>query len=210
MGYHTRIQVGSSTPLDIAVNIYGNGAPTEQTEALRGMVYMDAASEDGDLYKCIRIENKDDGSRIFIWKPVLKNMVVKTIETPNGLESDRPASEIIDHVRAGGNVILEHMELGYLQFLWSDGTAVMFGVTAVQDDGALVAVTAVIANTDITVGISLINPAEYARADETYDRETIEAAFQAVSEEMQNRYTRAEIDDIMGSYINDIDALIGG
>lgn len=65
--YHKRIQVEGSDEFDLAVNITGKGAPTEDTEAEPGMVYMDEDSENGDLYKCIsRTETEE--KVVHTWK----------------------------------------------------------------------------------------------------------------------------------------------
>lgn len=71
MKYHRKIQVSGGDEFEIAVNITGHGAPTEQTEANPGMIYMDEDSEDGDLYKCIRVEQYEDGRTRYIWSGVL-------------------------------------------------------------------------------------------------------------------------------------------
>ena len=65
--YHKRIQVEGSDAFELAVNITGKGAPTEDTEAEPGMVYMDEESENGDLYKCIS-RTQTEEKVVYTWK----------------------------------------------------------------------------------------------------------------------------------------------
>lgn len=68
MKYHRKIQVAGGDTFELAVNITGHGAPTEDTEANPGMIYMDEDSKEGDLYKCLRTVVKEDGGIGYIWK----------------------------------------------------------------------------------------------------------------------------------------------
>lgn len=76
--YHKRIQVEGSDAFELAVNITGKGAPTEDTEAEPGMVYMDEESANGDLYKCIsRTQTKE--KVVYTWKKMPSQEAVDSL-----------------------------------------------------------------------------------------------------------------------------------
>lgn len=88
--YHKRIQVEGSDEFELAVNITGKGAPTEDTEAEPGMVYMDEDSENGDLYKCIsRTETEE--KVVYTWKKMPSQEEVDSLSKAIGdkLDADK-------------------------------------------------------------------------------------------------------------------------
>lgn len=64
--YYKELQVGGQM-FKFAVNLTGNGAPTTATAAEVGMFYMDTASTDGTVYKCIG-KTDADGAVQYVWK----------------------------------------------------------------------------------------------------------------------------------------------
>lgn len=138
------------------------------------------------------------------------SMIVSTAHTDTGTEADRDSREIIAHLQNGGTTVLADIDAGYLNFLTASGDEVLYGAMIAADDGASVIYTVRVCGRTVTPFLSLITPEEYARADEVYRREELEGAFGAIAEELADRYTKEEINAVMGSYIEDIAHLIGG
>lgn len=111
------------------------------------------------------------------------------------------ANEIIAYRENGGNTILADVDLGYFQFLCQCGRVVFYGgFVNIQDQIGCV-IFQVVGNTVTTYHI---NFSEFVKMS---DLETIVGM---IAKEFDKYYTKSEIDAIMGSYITDVDALIGG
>lgn len=77
--FHKAIELQGSGTFLLAVNIVGHGAPTEHTEAEPGMIYMDVDSENGDLYKCIKVTITEQGS-IWLWKKLVESQELEILK----------------------------------------------------------------------------------------------------------------------------------
>lgn len=64
--FYKELKVGGQT-FRFAVNLTGSGAPTTAAAAEIGMFYMDVSSANGDVYKCVGI-NETDGAVQYVWK----------------------------------------------------------------------------------------------------------------------------------------------
>lgn len=77
--FHKAIELQGSGTFLLAVNIVGHGAPTEHTEAEPGMIYMDVDSENGDLYKCLKVTITEHGS-IYLWKKLVESQELEILQ----------------------------------------------------------------------------------------------------------------------------------
>lgn len=195
--YHKKIKVEGSDEFELAVNIAGHGVPTESTEAEPGMLYMDTDSADGDLYKCIG-KITADGKTTYTWK----KMDHYTMRVYNEYgTTDYTSEEIIKHLQNGGCTILDDVDLGGFPYLWSYAGTVFYGGIIPHIDKYIYICFAVSGNTATTV---MFDMAEYVKLSD------LEPVLKAFSDRFDDHYTKAEIDTMFGSYVNDIAELIGG
>lgn len=210
--YHKNIKVEGSDEFELAVNIAGHGAPTESTEAELGMLYMDIDSADGDLYKCTG-KIIADGKTTYTWKKMdhytkaetdkkLAEKAPGTMRVYNEYgTTDYTSEEIIEHLQNGGCTILDDVDLGGFPYLWSYAGTVFYGGIIPHIDKYIYICFAVSGNTATTV---MFDMAEYVKLSD------LEPVLKAFSDRFDDHYTKAEIDTMLGSYVNDIAELIGG
>ena len=237
----------------------GEGAPTSETAAEVGTLYMDTTSSDGDLYKCIGI-NEVDGALQYTWRKVAPDEVyvlgegetiddapewAKVVYDPENELGGNPTSAgwTIDGLTAEttiadddavpfydtsatgqrktlwGNiksVLKTYFDTAYLKLsggtlsgsLTLNGNLVMpFGNYGIRDNTDVPVFRYETINDEACLRIGHTSKRVYFYSSERplYNGKKI-----ALSDEIPDAYTKTEIDVIMGSYITDIDTLIGG
>jgi len=115
--------------------------------------------------------------------------------------TDYTSEEIIEHLQNGGCTMLADVDLGGFPYLWSHAGTVFYGGIIPHIDKYIYICFAVSGNTATTV---MFDMAEYVKLSD------LEPVLKAFSDRFDEHYTKAEIDTMFGSYVNDIAELIGG